>query len=60
MRKPVFHLVQFERVEAEPCAPALDSWDDLVHVVADDAEAHVLCVLLDDCIYATTIGWAGE
>ena len=37
-----------ERREPEAGAPTLDGGHDLVHVVADDAEPHVLRVLLDD------------
>ena len=41
-------LRAIERREAEARAPALDGRDDFVDVVADNAEAHVACVLLHD------------
>ena len=47
--QPVLDLVELERVEAEARAARLDGGNDLVDVVADDAEAHVARVLLDDC-----------
>ena len=34
----------------ETGAARLDGWDDAIDVVADDAEAHVLRVLFDDCV----------
>ena len=36
-----------QRREAEPRAPTLNGWNNLVHVVADDAESDILGVLLD-------------
>lgn len=41
-------LSRLKRRESEACAPTLDSRDDFVHVVANDAETHVACVLLHD------------
>ena len=37
----------------EASAPGLNSGNDLVDVVANDAEPHILGVLLDNCISAT-------
>ena len=45
---PLLDLRDGERREAKARAAALDGGDDLVDVVADDAEADVLRVLLDD------------
>ena len=51
LRDDVLHatanLLGLKWPEAEARAARLQRWDDLVHVVADHAEARVLCVLLD-------------
>lgn len=44
----ISHRLGAERGEAEPGASRLQGGDDLRHVVADEAEAGVLGVLLDD------------
>ena len=41
------HLFGGERTEPEAGAPRLQSGDDLGQVVTDDAEARVLCKLLN-------------
>lgn len=41
------HLRYGQRREAEPCASTLNRGNDLVDVVADNAEPNVLGVLLD-------------
>ena len=49
MVESIFDLVEFERVETETGTTRLDGGNDLVDVIADDAEADVLGVLLNDC-----------
>lgn len=43
------HLARFQRREAEAGAAALDGGNDFVHIVADDAKAHITRVLLHHC-----------
>lgn len=42
-------MKRLEKDAPEAGAARLDGRDDFVDVVADDAEAHILRVLLDDC-----------
>ncbi len=43
------HVALRERREPKPGAPGLQRRDDLADVVADQAEARIAGVLLDDC-----------
>ena len=45
---PPLHLLDRQGREAEPRTPTLDGRRDLANIVADDAEADVARVLLDD------------
>jgi hypothetical protein len=47
--EPLVDLSYRQRAEAETRAARLNCWRDFVDVVADDAEADILGVLLDDC-----------
>ncbi len=40
-----------QRREAEARAPRLQRWDDLVDIVADEAETRISRVLLDHCAH---------
>ena len=48
-RRIEHEMKRLEKDAPEAGAARLDGRDDFVDVVADDAEAHVLRVLLDDC-----------
>lgn len=47
--QPVPDIVLRERWKSEAGAAGLDGWDDLADIVADEAEASVPGVLLDNC-----------
>jgi hypothetical protein len=47
--KAPLHLILGQWCEAEACATWLHSGDDLADVIANEAEADVLRVLLNDC-----------
>ena len=48
MIQPLLDFYYRERRKAEARATALNGWYYLVDIIADDAEADILCVLLDD------------
>lgn len=50
--QPVRDLGFLERSKPEPSASRLNSRNDFAHIVANDAEAHILGVLFNDCFIA--------